>query len=421
MTEASGGMTRFRQAIQTHLLPMMGARFNEAPVSPARTGNRLVSQLPGGRILAVRQYRAATPLYLFRQQKFLKTEQQLAEAFVRSFNDANASTQVDGLWPTISRALPELALVSYFEQPVLASLLDIVNELASQTYEGGRISMALGIYDAEGTGVPIRDFSSEDFSRAFSNGLDTLLGVGRDGGVGRLEALALSLGTDDWAATLAPLRLAQICQWTLLGEQSFRRLAVVLNRLGEILIIQDAKLAFAKRRGRWHHFLHDQTIAGMPVPRDRGLREAIYQSCLDVSFARTGGCIAVAKHDQRSAVEVDGDVGFVDSRDLVEQDDYDGNLRPAFLKQFETSRFQELDRRIRMELMAMDGAIVLDHRGYILTAGAIVRVPGGSEGGGGRRAAAVALSNLGLAIKISEDGKISGFVDGKSDEVWEVG
>jgi DNA integrity scanning protein DisA with diadenylate cyclase activity len=63
---------------------------------------------------------------------------------------------------------------------------------------------------------------------------------------------------------------------------------------------------------------------------------------------------------------------------------------------------------MRQELLSMDGATILRHTGEVVTAGAIVRVPGGSSGGG-RRAAAMQLSKLGLAIKISEDGPISGF------------
>jgi hypothetical protein len=56
----------------------------------------------------------------------------------------------------------------------------------------------------------------------------------------------------------------------------------------------------------------------------------------------------------------------------------------------------------------MDGATVLTRTGRVLTAGAIVKVPGGSTGGG-RTAAAKQLSKLGLAIKISADGPITGF------------
>ena len=70
--------------------------------------------------------------------------------------------------------------------------------------------------------------------------------------------------------------------------------------------------------------------------------------------------------------------------------------------------FQRLDRRLRQEILSMDGATVLKHTGEVLAAGSIVRVPAGSAGGG-RRAAALQLSKHGLAIKISADGPVTGF------------
>jgi len=56
----------------------------------------------------------------------------------------------------------------------------------------------------------------------------------------------------------------------------------------------------------------------------------------------------------------------------------------------------------------MDGATVLDYRGNVLAAGAIVKVDAGSDGGG-RLLAARTLAKYGLGIKISTDGEIRGF------------
>lgn len=54
--------------------------------------------------------------------------------------------------------------------------------------------------------------------------------------------------------------------------------------------------------------------------------------------------------------------------------------------------------------------MVLDYKGNIVAAGAIISVSAGSEGGG-RTAAAKKGSHLGLGIKISEDGGISVYKD----------
>jgi len=53
--------------------------------------------------------------------------------------------------------------------------------------------------------------------------------------------------------------------------------------------------------------------------------------------------------------------------------------------------------------------------------GAILTVGAGSPGGGGRKAAAVAASALGVTLKVSADEKISGFVGGDADPVFEIG
>jgi hypothetical protein len=71
-------------------------------------------------------------------------------------------------------------------------------------------------------------------------------------------------------------------------------------------------------------------------------------------------------------------------------------------------KFQDLDRRFRQELLAIDGATLIGHDGTVLAVGAILRIEGGSTGGG-RIAAAKTLSQYGLGIKVSQDGPIEGF------------
>jgi len=47
----------------------------------------------------------------------------------------------------------------------------------------------------------------------------------------------------------------------------------------------------------------------------------------------------------------------------------------------------------------MDGAVIFDHQGRVLAAGAIVQVPAGSIGGGGSLAAAKRLRSMGMGIR----------------------
>jgi DNA integrity scanning protein DisA with diadenylate cyclase activity len=129
---------------------------------------------------------------------------------------------------------------------------------------------------------------------------------------------------------------------------------------------------------------------------------AVYASCLDISFARTGGCIAIANGKNAKQVS-----DYLNSGDLLAQARTD---KATLLGHLIGQSFEKIPRPIREEMAALDGAVVLDEMGVVLAAGAIVRVPGGSEGGG-RRAAAKALSRLGLAVKVSADGAITAFTD----------
>jgi hypothetical protein len=132
------------------------------------------------------------------------------------------------------------------------------------------------------------------------------------------------------------------------------------------------------------------------------LRLAVYESSLDASFARAGACIGLIsrKHAgewHRIAPSAGDHVGSNTSAKAR-----------AITSMLKGRPFQNLDRRFRQELLAIDGATLLDHRGQVLAIGSILRIRGGSTGGG-RLAAAKALGKLGLGVKVSQDGRIQGF------------
>ena len=161
------------------------------------------------------------------------------------------------------------------------------------------------------------------------------------------------------------------------------------------MVFKDRSLRFAKRRGRWVHYVHETNVRRLSPPRDRVLREALYASCLDVSFARTGGCIGVLDADKVGQL-----VNLVSADDIIESGtSYKARLLQSAIR----PNFQSLDRRFRQEILSMDGAAILNNQGKVLAAGAIVQIPAGSSGGG-RLAAATELSKSGLGIKISQDG-----------------
>jgi len=267
--------------------------------------------------------------------------------------------------------------------------------LASQTYEGRPVVAALGLTGSIGYGaLRLDELWKEDFSRVLSNGFDSMYVCGSDGRVFNLAFLPYPPSVE-----FAPHRLGSIAAWC----DKAQRVALVLNRNGEVLVFNDRKLRFARRRGAWRYYAHESVVSRLGVG-NKALRRAVYESCLDVSFARSGGCVAVLGANIGAKVKK-----VLSENDLINKK---GNPRTQLLACAIRRPFQHLDRRLRQELLSMDGATVLKNTGEVITAGSIVRVPGGSTAGG-RRAAALQLSGLGLGIKISADGPITGFRAGK--------
>ena len=246
--------------------------------------------------------------------------------------------------------------------------------------------------------ITLSDIGTHDFGYVLGNGFDTMVELNFEGTFLGHKALSQEFDPAIWA----PFRQVQIAEWTTRGSTAVdKRVAMTLNRLGEILIYRGGQLLFARRSGIWHFLTHAPVIRQMSPPKHPHVRAAVYQTCLDASFARTGACIGVVDNRNSS-----------DLHKLVNVDDFiaDGNsIKSKTLRRaIAGKRFQELDRALRQELVAIDGATLLSRQGLILAIGAILSIPSGSSGGG-RRAAAVELSKLGLGIKVSQDGSISGF------------
>jgi hypothetical protein len=282
---------------------------------------------------------------------------------------------------------------------------------ADRLYEGSPISASIGFRhkpQEQGT-VELKDLrtgGSGDFAVSISNGHDTLLEFDF---AGRLIGHA-SLNAGATIPPFCPFREGPIAEWTTKDQ---KRVAFVLNRLGEILAFRDEQLLFARRSGRWSFLTHEPVIAQMGTPNQKVVRRAIYETCLDASFARHGACIGV----------VSGSHGSKWKKIVVNVDDHlearSSVKARATAIMTQGRAFHTLDRRLRQELVAIDGATVISHRGELLAVGAILKIPGGSSGGG-RLAAAKALSKLGLGIKVSQDGGIAGFRKGTKQPTFRL-
>jgi len=309
------------------------------------------------------------------------------------------------LLSTFQRRVVARSIQDLRDEAIILSAIDQLARWGGRLYEGAPISSALGLAPEPQThDISLSQLADEDFLAVLSNGYDTLLKFDYDGRF--IEQLSLEVG--DRLPSYCPMRQAAVAEWTTVNRQ----VALTLNRLGEILVFRQGQLIFARRSSRWHFLTHAPVITQMNIPRDRDLRLAIYETCLDASFARTGACIGVISHENRDAwtkrVSVD---------DQLRQRT---SLKTRALSRLvHGRRFTGIDRKVRQELAAIDGATIVSHDGFILAIGAILQIPGGSTGGG-RLAAAKALGELGLGVKVSQDGSISGFRGRRVEPVFRV-
>jgi hypothetical protein len=409
--------TQYYEMLLSYLVPMFaGSELEPSPIPCDIDAAMVVTEADG--ILLVRTD-SVWP-YCFRLRRthpFDESDVRIARQFVRALGEKLVASEQPFFEYLIDKCPQDVVAWSMqhrtMDDALLPTIITTLQKWASQTYEGGRISVSIGVDCAPEpsriSSVHLHDVVSRDYAKVLSNGMDTILVVSPSGHVVEHVALRAKSSTYEHTsdASFAPNRYLPLAEWA-----KATRVALALNRQGEILLFKGQQLQFAFRRGTWSHFSHQALIARMGGSTEqRRLMRAVYVSCLDISFARTGGCIAVA--NGRNANKVSD---YLNSGDLLASRKTD---KATLLKHLIGQPFQEIPRPIREEMAALDGAVVLDRKGIVMAAGAIVRVPGGSEGGG-RRAAAKALSRLGLAVKVSSDGAITAFTDRGTRENPEI-
>lgn len=226
---------------------------------------------------------------------------------------------------------------------------------------------------------------------------------------------------------------------------------------GDIIFAKKQAISFVRRGGRWlnlsHKAFNDIISEYVDKKENRSdIIQAIYCSCLDISFAHTGGLIAVVDtKNEKWIKDLNKKNPIVSKLDSFSEDDFlDFNLvlkklyntekkkidnkkdekesiknslildlkkrltKKRYLLQIlkNNTYFPKIDRKLRADLSGLDGAIILDTDGNVIACGAIIANKSGSSGGGRGSAARTLSCYGGFAIKISTDGYIEAFYDG---------
>lgn len=327
------------------------------------------------------------------------------------------------------------------------TMLGIIIELENwsyRTYEGKKINF----------GVVIDTSSDEEkneqlhYTKMFSNDFFMLLADGEKAyaefnkfgyfkGCTTLERLRNY-------ATVTPNEFENISKYC--GD---KRIGIVLTEFGDILIFNNRKLMFAKRKNKWNIYSHEEVIQLLSYRFANSLkdvRRSVYLTALDCSYNYSGGILVYLRKDATKDALV-----HISSRDILTEEHFDlkkdisfeengekGELTKimklsnyyagtyedflvrnncektiALRKLIAGRKFYELSRTLRADLVAMDGALIIDYDGTIIAAGAILKIDAGSTNGGGRLAATKTLAKHGITIKISQDGTMQGFCSDK--------
>jgi len=422
MPSTPNNLDRFRESTERHLLPMLpGAVLDPNDGTGVKQMQKYASVGTG----AVRiKIRAEVPskhyLSLHRSQKFLEADLAIADAFAKEFHRVSESGLAEGDYrDALVAGIPQRVVVRIVAAAasldpsaveVLGDQIELLRSWASQTYEGQSIASGLGL-DATQTGrdSSFANFANVPAAKVVGDGVNSFYTFASDGQVVDFVCLD-DVDESGLEAFRYPHVFRRIAHWT----HDERRTVVCLTRRGETLVFAKGALQFASRRGGWLHMNHDGALLTWTKVHDRKLRQAIFATTLDAPFSRSGACIAVLKgHGLKTTLAGSEPINISDQiADTL------AGAKGALLRTLVGERkFQNLPREIRRQLVAIDGAVVLGPDGTVHGAGAIVKVPGGSDGGG-RLAATRALATYGFAVKVSADGEIRAYQGQAAEPVY---
>jgi len=191
---------------------------------------------------------------------------------------------------------------------------------------------------------------------------------------------------------------------SLLGGAGEGAFAIYVNEVSEVEIVLDSDRLLVWRKGYWGIYdpgIFREFLSGQLEKRSI---DYLVWSIYALSKARHGTVVMIADDDTDLDALRKGSVGGRDplSRALI------GHVRGRKIGSLKRSG--ELSR-----ILSSDGLTVINRRGELLDAGVIIDTSQVSDlvTGGGRTTAATAASRFGPVVKVSEDGPVELYRDGR--------
>jgi hypothetical protein len=298
-----------------------------------------------------------------------------------------------------------------------ADILGIVRylkSLALQSYETKQITYGVLVLPRQGSKRVVAKFPDDVVNQkrfqALTDGYKTALVLDTEGKILNITSLKQA-GTP--GEHFRPIWLDPMAD----TATRLNALGIALTRTGSILVSWRGNLLLSYRLGKWmlwHHSENVQIVESALKARDRRsigigrLAARLYRCALDVSFRRSGGLFVTLNTPQSLGSLVPPPEQLNGNR---------RNLSDRALGEWLAGKtIIGIDREVISDLAALDGAIVVDKSGSVLSYGAVLSLPmkkGLGQIEGSRSRAAHSASYVGVSIKVSSDGGIDVIKRGK--------
>lgn len=431
------------------VLEPAGDRSFIALGDPLRRENYRIEDDPAGIGVEIELFRTRFLLAPGSPSPFLASERRLIEATMRvldrrfrSLFDPESAQRAESLQYDV-----EDQVVTEFLDPPAAvrvtAALEALRVAALSSYENRRVSSGALLLGTEADpaypgrvnppGAPrynVRLSAIKSFHR-ICDGLRTLYVVDRAGDL----AWAVDIGR--WAdAVQGPMDLPAPCPRAFVSHAKATieggHIVLVLTPSQEIKVFSHGTLTFAYSDARWRlldiptKFAAWRQAVGNTRPTD--LADRIFRAALNLAEDRRGALFVLLRDPARSLPVLVAPGDRILSEVAADDPEDPENLSPRLAKRslHHLARGQgiaDLDDSIVESLAGIDGAVVTDAAGRLLSFGAILRLtpemtlaPRAVEGA--RTTAALAASHHGPVLKVSEDGFLTMFLSGR--RVWEL-
>ncbi len=390
--------------------------------------------------------------YLFQSGNptpFHPTERRLVEVIVRSLDlrfrglfDPDISSRLERLHFQMEDVMVAdyLNTVDHTRVPIA---LEALRAAALSTYENRRVSLGgllLGTDNDPANPDRLNSAGAPRFNARLTafkgfhrlcDGVHTLFLIDRHGDLIRL------VGIERWAEMVqGPEPLDTPCPRTYLPHAKATRtgghVCLVLTPSQEIKIFANGILAFSYSDARWRLLdipakfaAWKESVANASHPE---LAQRLFQAALNLSEARKGALFVVLRNPEESASKLIAATDRIYDEVVADDPEDPDNLSPRRTKHalhhvVRGMHLSDLEPAILETIASLDGAVVVDLDGRLLTFGAILRIaPEALELDravqGARTLAGLAASQFGPVLRVSEDGYITMFLKGR--RVWEM-